>query len=394
MFFLLAVSLASIGPGSIHRGARRADGHDHRRRAGIPPFLMAIMGGNGANAGSLSPFAPTGLIVTGLMARIGHERVRNRGRSSKPTGPCRGGFRRLLPVRWIVAIIFEAHRPPGRLRRPGAGRSDRFLRVSPVAHAGRDRTPSSVLPRPPRCQRRHGRVLRGNRAGALPVQRRREAIKRMPWNVIVMVCGMTVLIALLRKPEGIDLFVTLLVKLSTRWTQSLQSWRSSPAGISVYSSTSGVVLPAFLPMVPSLAAASWRGRRAGNRLVNGGRIASCRCVTAFHDWGAVHRVGHRRMTAGASSINCWHGGCRWRWSAPASATCCLGDEQGAVLSAGFPAPGARTVLGARRPVPGSQLGSQFGVRYACRHEWIREVVGAHAGGARCALQDHHRRANG
>ena len=32
--------------------------------------------------------------------------------------------------------------------------------------------------------------------------------------------------------------------------------------ISVYSSTSGVVLPAFLPMVPGLAAAAWRRERA------------------------------------------------------------------------------------------------------------------------------------
>ena len=40
-------------------------------RAGIPLFLMAIMVGNGSNAGSLSPFAPTGIIVNGLMARIG-----------------------------------------------------------------------------------------------------------------------------------------------------------------------------------------------------------------------------------------------------------------------------------------------------------------------------------
>ena len=40
-------------------------------RAGIPPFLMAIMVGNGAQAGALSPFAPTGIIVTGLMMKIG-----------------------------------------------------------------------------------------------------------------------------------------------------------------------------------------------------------------------------------------------------------------------------------------------------------------------------------
>ena len=40
-------------------------------RAGVPLFLMAIMVGNGASAGSLSPFAPTGIIVNGIMERIG-----------------------------------------------------------------------------------------------------------------------------------------------------------------------------------------------------------------------------------------------------------------------------------------------------------------------------------
>ena len=40
-------------------------------RARIPPFLMAIMVGNGAQSGALSPFAPTGIIVNGLMTRIG-----------------------------------------------------------------------------------------------------------------------------------------------------------------------------------------------------------------------------------------------------------------------------------------------------------------------------------
>jgi hypothetical protein len=40
-------------------------------RARIPAFLMALMVCCGANAGALSPFAPTGIIANGLMARIG-----------------------------------------------------------------------------------------------------------------------------------------------------------------------------------------------------------------------------------------------------------------------------------------------------------------------------------
>src|SRR5688572_3005246 len=72
MFFVLASFLAAIGPGStamaaiIGPMAMRVAG-----RAKISAFLMAVMVGNGANSGSLSPVAPTGIIVNGLLAKIG-----------------------------------------------------------------------------------------------------------------------------------------------------------------------------------------------------------------------------------------------------------------------------------------------------------------------------------
>ncbi len=72
MFFVLAAVLASLGPGNIATAAILAPmAMATASRAGIPLFLMAIMVGNGSNAGSLSPFAPTGIIVNGLMARTG-----------------------------------------------------------------------------------------------------------------------------------------------------------------------------------------------------------------------------------------------------------------------------------------------------------------------------------
>ena len=80
-----------------------------------------------------------------------------------------------------------------------------------------------------------------------------EAVKRMPWRVIVMVCGVTVLIALVEKAQGIDLLVSLVARVST--PDSVTGVVALLTGlVSVYSSTSGVVLPAFLPMVPGLAA--------------------------------------------------------------------------------------------------------------------------------------------
>ena len=72
MFFVLAAALASLGPGNVSTAALMAPmAMAVAGRAAIPAFLMIIMVGNGAQAGSLSPFAPTGVIVNGLMEKIG-----------------------------------------------------------------------------------------------------------------------------------------------------------------------------------------------------------------------------------------------------------------------------------------------------------------------------------
>jgi di/tricarboxylate transporter len=80
-----------------------------------------------------------------------------------------------------------------------------------------------------------------------------KAIKAMPWGVILMVTGVTVLVSLLRETQGLALITTGIANLSTPAT--IAPIVAFGTGlVSVYSSTSGVVLPAFLPMVPDLAA--------------------------------------------------------------------------------------------------------------------------------------------
>ena len=79
-----------------------------------------------------------------------------------------------------------------------------------------------------------------------------EAVRKVPWNVIIMVSGVTVLIALLEKTQGLALFTDLLARVATK--HSVTAVVAFLTGlVSVYSSTSGVVLPAFLPTVPGLA---------------------------------------------------------------------------------------------------------------------------------------------
>ena len=245
MFFFLALALSTIGPGSIGATALLAPpAMAVAARTGGSFFLMALMVGNGALAGSLSPFSPTGVVQNGVMARmgfpglewqtfinniVGHSLVafggyfllgglrlfRRGGSSTKtvelPSQP-------LEPRHWLTLGLIAA------------------LLVGVIVfdfEVGMTALTASA-------------VLSFARAAD-----EKEAIRGMPWGVMLMVTGVTVLIILMEKTQGLDLFTNLLVRLST--PESVTAVVAFVTGVvSVYSSTSGVVLPAFLPTVPGL----------------------------------------------------------------------------------------------------------------------------------------------
>lgn len=77
----------------------------------------------------------------------------------------------------------------------------------------------------------------------------------MPWDIILMVCGVATLVALVQTNGGTELFSALIARIAGPTT--INGVIAFVTGvISTYSSTSGVVLPAFLPMVPELARAT------------------------------------------------------------------------------------------------------------------------------------------
>ena len=79
-----------------------------------------------------------------------------------------------------------------------------------------------------------------------------QAIQRMPWGVILMVTGVTVLVSMMQETQGLALITSGIANAST--PETVEPIVAFGTGlVSVYSSTSGVVLPAFLPMVPELA---------------------------------------------------------------------------------------------------------------------------------------------
>jgi di/tricarboxylate transporter len=247
LLFFIACAVSTVGPGAIASVALVAPmAMAVGRRAGVSPFLTALAVTNGANAGNLSPVSAVGVIANTKMAEAGlggHElkvwaanffahvivgavayfalgglRLKDDGAAVEaaavPTVPDRGFSRPqwlTLAVigAWIAAVMA--------LRVP----------LGPAAFAG---------------------------AAALILVRasdETDALRRMPWPAIMMVTGMSALVGVVERTGGMALFTSLLARLARPSTvNTLIAFVTGV--ISTYSSTSGVVLPAFLPMVPGL----------------------------------------------------------------------------------------------------------------------------------------------
>jgi di/tricarboxylate transporter len=247
IFFLIALVLASVGPGAISAVALVIPmAMAISTRVGVPRFLTALVVANGANGGNLSPVSAAGVIANTKIAEagMGHHEIKV-------------WLANLIAHTLVAAaayVILRGYRLPG---------------ATPSADATSDGPPTDL-------DRTHWItiavigawivgvvVLKLNvglaafAAAAIVILANAadesSSIKRMPWGVIVMVCGVTVLISLLEKTGGMDLFTSMLARLASPGT--VNGVVAFITGlISSWSSTTGVVLPTFLPAVPSLVA--------------------------------------------------------------------------------------------------------------------------------------------
>jgi Na+/H+ antiporter NhaD/arsenite permease-like protein len=246
ILFFIACAVSTVGPGAIASVALVAPmAMAVARRAGVSPFLTALAVTNGANAGNLSPVSAVGVIANTKMAEAGlggHEikvwaanffahlivgavayfalgGLRRSGSSSAEemagTAPLEARFSR---PQWLTAAVIAAWIAAVM----GLG-----VPLGPAAFAG---------------------------AAALILIRAAEetdALRRMPWPAILMVTGMSALVGVVERTGGMALFTSLLARLARPSTvNALIAFVTGV--ISTYSSTSGVVLPAFLPTVPGL----------------------------------------------------------------------------------------------------------------------------------------------
>lgn len=246
LFFIVACVLSSIGPGAVSTVALLAPlamivGH----QAGVSYLLTALMVANGANAGNLSPFSAVGVIANSAMAKAGlvgfegrvwfanfavHVLVgaaayfwlapRRRATTPAPAPADMPAVAPLTPRQWLTLALVATWIV-------GVLGFNVSLGLSAFAAA-------AIL------------LVSGAADEA-------TAVKRMPWAIVMMVCGVSVLISLLEKTGGMDLFTDLLARTAS--ARTIDGVIALVTGaISTYSSTSGVVLPAFLPTASALVA--------------------------------------------------------------------------------------------------------------------------------------------
>lgn len=294
VFFILGFFLSAIGPGAIPVTALLAPpamAVAHKMK--INPFLMALFVVNGANAASLSPITPSGAIAVGLIKNLGMPDISWQL------------FRNTALANIVIQVIA-------------------YVAFGGLALWKRDREAAATLEEksviqsdPVRYERQHILSLLGIAIllfGALILKfdvgllgivigailtvlgcaDEEKVLKSMPWGTILMVCGVTVLVGLMSQTGGMDMFINMMAQIASPATLSLVA-TFIPGIISAYSSSTGVVLPAFLPLVPGLV------EKVGGDLVS---VFSGVCLGAFLvDASPLSTLGALILGAAAEDVD-------------------------------------------------------------------------------------------
>ena len=275
IIFVLTTFVTTIGPGNIAGTALMAPvAMAIATRVGMPAFLMTLIVVGAANGAAFSPFAPTGIISNGLIAKMapGMPELTKQisldalawkihFNSEVAQGVVNiGGFFVLGGWAWIqkqrgATIDIEELAP-----KPEPFDKHQLLTLGmvgllialvvipglPGMKAAIPKTILNMLSNVGSVAFMLSCVLMLTGSGDS-----KKAIKVMPWGVIMMVCGVTVLVEVMDKAGGLNALVKIIGAISNPVT--VNAWLGLITGvISAYSSSSGVVMPMFLPMVPGL----------------------------------------------------------------------------------------------------------------------------------------------
>ena len=271
MIFVLTTFITTIGPGNIAGTALMAPvAMAIATQVKMPAFLMTLLVVGAANGAAFSPFAPTGIISNGIIAKmapalgitdINALAWKIHFNSELAQGFVNiGGFFLMGGWAWIknqrgATLNIDELAP-----KPEPFDKHQKLTLLMVAIL----ILLVVLPGLPFMKAafpKNIRLLLSN-VGSIAFMLScvlmltgsgdsKKAVKVMPWGVMMMVCGVSVLIEVMDKAGGLNALVKMIGAVSNPTT--INGWLGLITGIiSAYSSSSGVVMPMFLPMTPGL----------------------------------------------------------------------------------------------------------------------------------------------
>lgn len=258
ILFVLITIVTTIGPGNIAATALMAPvAMAIAGRIGLPAFAMTLLVVGAANGAAFSPFAPTGIISNGIIAKM---------------APTLG-----IPADQLNSLAWKVHFNSEVVQ--GIVNFGGFFLLGGLAWMRKQRGSSAlnideIAPKPEPFTSKQVATLVGIAALVLSVIVLKwdvgavafgigsifmlfgiaddaKAVKAMPWGVILMVCGMSVLIDIMDQAGGLNALVKMIAVVSNPTT--VNGVLGFITGlISAYSSSSGVVMPMFLPMVPGI----------------------------------------------------------------------------------------------------------------------------------------------
>jgi di/tricarboxylate transporter len=303
LIFFLGAVLSGVGPGAVAATALMAPlAMAIGLRAGASPFLVALMIANGTNAGNLSPLSSVGIIARDGMAKAGLTGHEGKVFLANFVAHLIVGF-----AAWVVLSRRSAASVP-----PPADTISPPEQVSALTSAQGFTIVVLVL------------WILGTLFAKLPVgfaafaaasliilsgaADETAALKKIPLAVIVMVTGMTTLVSVLEKTGGMELVTSLLAAFAR--SETVNGLVAFVTGlISTWSSTSGVVMPAFLPTASSLASrvqgdslAIALSINVGSSLVDVSPLSTigALCVAALTDTEAARALFRKMMIWGLS----------------------------------------------------------------------------------------------
>lgn len=248
IMFLLAAVLSAIGPGLISVSALVAAlSVALAKQCGINPIKLLPFGTIGAFAGGLSPITPSGIVAIGVAAESGIVGL------DAPL-MIKMALTNVLYAAILYIFVFKWHKEKNvSLAGEGAEAekippfsAKQWMTLGGIAVVAVLATVYSV----------NVGLASFAVAVVLTVLKAADegaAMKRVPWNTLIMIAGVGILISLVTELGGIDLLSKALSSLMGPKTAS--AIMTVLAGVmSWVSSASGVVMPTLIPTVPGIAA--------------------------------------------------------------------------------------------------------------------------------------------